>query len=68
MTAQGIILKRQAIARDTSAPGGPPMRPADLRVGDKLSLFGKTLLLTDADAYTRQWCVAANGQRGMGVL
>lgn len=52
---QGTVLKRSKIPKSSSTPGSPAIAPADLAVGGQLELYGKVVLLTDADDATRQW-------------
>ena len=52
---QGIILRRSKIPRDPKTPEAGSLAPADLCVGAQVELYGKVVLLTDADEATRKW-------------
>mmetsp|Transcript_14920 Transcript_14920/g.34005 ORF Transcript_14920/g.34005 Transcript_14920/m.34005 type:complete len:747 (-) Transcript_14920:184-2424(-) len=48
---QGQLLRRHRFP----GPNGAYLTPDDLRVGEELSLYGRTFLLVDCDPYTREY-------------
>jgi len=49
------MIRRGKVPTNSRTPGSAPITPKDLEVGAQLELYGKVVLLTDADDYTRQW-------------
>jgi len=45
------LLQKSKLAK----PGGGFVGVSDLRIGEKVDIFGRTLVLTDADSFTRTW-------------
>jgi hypothetical protein len=50
--AQGVFVRRHQIAKETD---NSPLTPADLAVGQTVTVYGRTFFLLDADAFTRGW-------------
>lgn len=47
---QGIIFKRHKILKGTDSQ----LMPTDLMVGEHITIYGKKIMVTDADEHTRQ--------------
>ncbi|WIA37576.1 hypothetical protein OEZ86_014482 [Tetradesmus obliquus] len=48
---QGVFVKRHQVDKED----GSPFTPADLAVGQTVTVYGRTYILIDADAFTRTW-------------
>lgn len=48
---QGVIIKRHKILKEDRKS---PFTVTDFVVGERATLYGKTVLITDADPYTRR--------------
>jgi hypothetical protein len=49
---QGVFLRRHQVTKEED---GSPMTPADLAVGQTVSVYGRTFFVVDADSFTRNW-------------
>ena len=49
---QGVFVRRHAVQRDD---GSGPISPRDLAVDGDITIYGRTVHLIDADAFTRTW-------------
>lgn len=49
---QGVFVKRHQVGRED---GSGRLGPADLAVGKTVTVYGRTFILVDADAFTRAW-------------
>ena len=47
---QGILFKRHKILKDANSQ----LMPRDLVVGEHTTIYGKKIMITDADEHTRQ--------------
>lgn len=52
LSTQGVFVKRHQITKEQ---GGSPFTPADLAVGETVTVYGRTFFVVDADAFTRAW-------------
>jgi hypothetical protein len=50
-TPQGVFLKRQAVKRED----GDFIQPSDFHIGSPISIYGRQIIITDADKYTRDF-------------
>ncbi|KAF6256559.1 hypothetical protein COO60DRAFT_1627135 [Scenedesmus sp. NREL 46B-D3] len=48
---QGVFVKRHQVDKED----GTPFTPTDLAVGQTVTVYGRTYILVDADAFTRRW-------------
>ena len=51
---QGIMFKRSKILKDSNSQ----FMPQDLLVGEMVNIYGKVILITDADEHTRMCALA----------
>ena len=51
---QGSFIKRHKIPKED----GSPIQPADIRVADNVSVYGRVFRIVDADAFTRAYFAA----------
>lgn len=49
---QGVFVKRHQIIKEED---GSPLTPADLAVGQLITIYGRTFFVVDADTFTREW-------------
>lgn len=49
---QGVFVRRHQIEKED---GSGNLSPADLAVGQTVTIYGRTYILIDADAFTRNW-------------
>lgn len=49
---QGVFVKRHQVDKED---GSGPFTPTDLAVGETVTVYGRTFILVDADAFTRTW-------------
>lgn len=56
-TPQGVFLKRQAVHKG----GVDLVQPGDFVIGTPISIFGRDVMVTDADKYTRDFYSSAMG-------
>ena len=49
---QGVFVKRHQIIKEED---GSPFSPADLSVGQTVTVYGRTFFIVDADTFTRSW-------------
>lgn len=53
---QGSFLKRRMVLKPD---GMSPFMPQDFVVGEDIGIFGRSIRLTDADEYTRQFYIVS---------
>jgi hypothetical protein len=46
---------KRTVVNKPASKGGSPYTPADLAVGETVSIFGREFHIVDADAQTRSW-------------
>ena len=56
-TPQGVFLKRQAVKR----ADGDFIQPSDFHIGSPIHIYGREIVITDADKYTRDFFTTAIG-------
>jgi Ca2+-binding EF-hand superfamily protein len=64
-------LSKQRVATSVSAPSAPvadPYTPGDLVVGDTINVLGRTILLYDADEFTKRFYTEYFGVREFNVV
>lgn len=52
LPSQGVFVKRHQILKEED---GSPLTPADLAVGQLITIYGRTFFVVDADNFTREW-------------
>jgi hypothetical protein len=52
LSMQGVFVKRHQITKEQD---GSPFTPADLAVGETVTMYERTFFVVDADAFTRAW-------------
>lgn len=52
LSTQGVFVKRHQIIKEQD---GSPFTPADLAVGEMVTVYGRTFFVVDVDAFTRAW-------------
>lgn len=57
-TPQGVFLKRQACHK---AGGSDLIQPGDFVIGTSIQIFGRDIMITDSDKYTREFYQSAMG-------
>jgi DUF1126 PH-like domain len=59
---QGTLLKRhKARCTDASTGATAPVTPSSFALGRPITLYGTTYMVTDADAFTRDWVKEKTG-------
>lgn len=59
---QGVLVRRHKAPKDASEGGGF-FSPSDFAVGGTATVYGRTYMLVDADAFTRNWFTDKGGFR-----
>jgi EF-hand domain-containing protein 1 len=55
--SQGMFVKRHKLTKED----GSFFTPVDFRVGEEVTIYGRTYFLVDADNFTREYCAAELG-------
>jgi hypothetical protein len=60
---QGTMIRRHRFP----SPDGSYLKAEDLRIGEQLNIYGKCIMITDADVFTRQYCLHHGYEQGPAI-